>query len=343
MDSVTAKAFNAAVDRRMDSDIASIRRDATGTAGGGLAGGALRHIYNEVLTEDHPMPNALKLFPVDSSVPLGTKVHEVWRFFTAGDAKVWRGANSEIPVASMSQASEQFNVRYYVTKILWDVFEEIADGLANMDRLRILAEIARDTLEAFANQKIWYGDDANGIYGILNYPYITRFTLNGPSSLGWSLEEDFSSVDTTAYVKELVRFVTTAPLESSQTFRFDRLVMSEKMSVFLKGQLVQIPSSLIPMTLMDLFLKSQSVITSESQIETAWELDDCFGTGVSGIVGYKKDRNTIANVMPGGSILAFPVTNDGFAKYQPLAMAHGGIVCRKIGNVAIGMVQTDPS
>lgn len=342
MDSTTAKAFNAAVDARLDSDLQGIRTDAPGAAGGTVAAGALRHVYSEVLTEEHPVPNGLRIFPTDSSVPLGAKTHEVWRLFERGSARVWRGANSEVPTVNMAQASEQFNIRYYVTKILWDVFEEMADGMANIDRLRMLAEVARDVIEAFANQKIWFGDDNNGIYGVLNYPYVTRMALNGPSGKAWSLEEDLGAEDTSKYVSELVRFVTTAPIASRQTFRFDRLAMSEKLATFLKATLVHLPNTLMPMTLMELFLKSQSVITSESQIEAVWELDDAFGAGVSGIVGYRSDRNTIANVIPGGSIMAFPVTQDGFAKYQPLAMAHGGVVVRQIGNVAIAMVQTTP-
>jgi hypothetical protein len=342
MDSTTAKAFNAAVDARLDADLKNIRMDAPGAAGGSVAAGALRHVYSEVLTEEHPVPNGLRIFPTDSSVPLGAKTHEVWRLFERGSARVWRGANSEIPTVNMAQASEQFNIRYYVTKILWDVFEEMADGLANIDRLRMLAEIARDVIESFANQKIWFGDDNNGIYGVLNYPYVTRMALNGPDGQSFSLDEDLASTDTKEYVKELVRFVTTAPIESRQTFRFDRLAMSEKLLTFLKGTLVSDGTSLLPVNLLDLFLKSQSVITSESQIEAVWELDNAFGAGVSGIVGYRSDRNTIANVIPGGSILTFPVTQDGFAKYQPMAMAHGGIVMRQIGNVGIAMVQTTP-
>lgn len=321
---------------RFDNTGVEIKRDNVGT----LGAGALRHVYNEVLTEERPVPNGLALFPVDTTVQLGAKSHEVHRLLTTGDVRVWRGTNAQTGTVNMAQTSKDFPVRYYVTKILWDVFEEIADSYANLGRLQNLMRAAIEIVEAFANNKVWYGDDDNGIFGILNYPYITRLVLNGPGA--WSMEQDTSSIDTHEYLRELVRFVTYPTTQSKQAFRPDRLAISQKIATFLQGTWLQLPGHRDTMTLMDAFFRLQSVITSMEQVDVVWELDDCLGPNVSGILLYRRDRMTVANVIPGGDTQTLPIVDQGYVKWQPLFLAHGGVVIRRTGDVALAFAQTTP-
>ena len=345
-DSIGIAEFARIADARLDSflgkEFPHLRSDAAGgpAAGGTLGAGALRHVYNEVLKEEHPLPNGLSAFAIDTSVPLGAKTHQVDRVFMKGEVRTWRGANSEIPTVNMSQASKEFPVRYYVTKLMWDIFEELAESFANTDRLRLLMEGARGLIEQYANQKVWFGDDANGIYGVLNYPYITRLALNGPSGKAWDLEEDLSTEDTSVYVRELVRMVTYPSTVSKSVFRPNRVAMGEKLFNFLAGTLVQIPSSLTPISLLDRFLTAQSVITGRGQIDVFWELDDAYGEGLSACLAYRQDKLSIANVVIGGGIQVMPICDQGFVKWQPLWMAHGGIVMRRVGDNVLAVIDT---
>jgi len=333
-DGVAFDEFVKVLDKHVDGQLAALRVDGIGPTGGGLGAGKLRHVYAEVLNEERPLPNGLAIFPTDTSVPLGAKDHEVTRVYASGEARVWRGAGSQLPTVNMAQASKVFPIRYYVTQILWDVFEDLAENVANIGRLQLLARAARDVLEAFANQKVWWGDDASGIYGVLNYPWVTRLSLANTYDLAATV------TDTEAHVRELVRLVSYPTLNSKQVFAPNRLAMGTKMHAFLAGTLVKSSSALTPISLLERFLAANPYIRSEAQIDICWELDDAFASGVSAVVAFRQDRNTVANVIPGGGIQTLPIVDEGFTKYQPMFLAHGGIVMRRVGDVVVGMVDT---
>ena len=59
----------------------------------------LEHKYAEVLMEPRPLQNALRLFPIDTSVPPGAKFHTIHRIFGDGEVKVYRG--SSVPAIGM--------------------------------------------------------------------------------------------------------------------------------------------------------------------------------------------------------------------------------------------------
>lgn len=335
-DTKTAKSmlqrFQALVDQRMDGDLKAARRnDNLGASGGVLSAGALRHIYSEVLTEARPEQTGLTLFPVDTSVPLGSRSHEVQRVYGVGDARVWRGANTKIPTVQMGSASETFKVQYYVTSVVWDFFEELSVGLADIGQIRILMEIAREVLNDFLNDKVWFGDDALKIYGVLNYPWVTRAVLNG----NWY----GSPAQTEAYIEELAR-ITNYAFEASRTvFRPTDIAISPRMYNWLTRTKLKDTGTLTLRSLMEDFLATSPFIRSLEQVHVAHELQDAFGTGLDGVLVYRADLRTIANVIPGGSQQVLPLIDDGIVKQQPIFIAHGGIVMRDVGNVLVAVAR----
>lgn len=334
---VRTKEFTQIVDSMLGEQLS--RRDAGPAAGGTKGAGALRHVYAKILEEDRPLPNGLRLFSPDTEVPLGARTHEVQREFFRGSVKTWRGTDDNVPTVSRAQTSKVFKVDYYITQIMWSYFEELADGLSgDTSRVSRLLKAARDIMEAHANQRTWFGDPDGGLYGVLNYPWVTRLALAG----NWNINATIT--DTEAYARALTRLVNYPTTESKQVFAPNRIAMGTRMHEFMANTLVKNSTTLLPMTLLDKFLKGNPHIRSESQIEICWELDNAYGDGVSAVVIYLDDSETISNVIPGGSMQNLPLIEKGYKSIMPMFMAHGGIVMRRVGNVVIALVDTsDPA
>lgn len=351
---VGLKQFETEVARRIDAWFAKPERadgeriDATAAPGGTLGVGALRVVLGPAMAETRPLPSAFDLFSTDStSVPLGKNEIEASRFWIRGDVKVWGGSGTEIPTIGRSQATRTWKVRYYITSVMGDVFEDMVSNAAGVNTWAELLRGVMLVMEEFANLQTWYGDDTHGLLGVLNYPWFNRISLNGPSGKAWSIDEDLSGIVTNEYVMELVRFVTHAWTVSKTAFRPNRMIIGQKMANFLKATKVAHSTTQIgdPPTLMEDFLRRQTIITSEAQIAIAQELDDAFDAtnGISCIVLDRKDPMVIANILPGAGSQMLPLVKEGFVYTQPVFMAHGGIVSRKAGEVTIGYVETTAS
>ena len=91
---------------------------------------------------------------------------------------------------------------------------------------------------------------------------------------------------------------------------------------------------------LDLFLARSPIITRIEQIVVARELDDAFATGVSCVVLDSPDEMVIRNILPGGGPQLLPLVKEGFNYYQPMFMAHGGILSLLPQSVTIGLVDT---
>jgi len=340
-DGVKTSVFQRRVDSRLDNVLSVFRKDAAGNAGGTLGAGKLRHVYQELLKEERPTPSGLRLFQTDTSVPLGAKTHEVEREFYRGEVKTWAGTGDDTPTVQSARLSKTFKVHHYITSVLWDYFEELADSFSKDNgRVRRLLMGATELMEQYANQRIWHGDPDGGLFGVLNYPWVTRLTLTG----NWHINVATGSLDTDAYAKELSRFVNYPTIQSKQVFNPTRLAMGTKMYEFMSNTLIEKSGAMLPMTLMEKFLKSNPWIRSESNIDVVWELDDAFGDGVSAVLAYRPEADTIANVIPGGGVQNLPLIEQSYMKIMPMFMAHGGIVMRRVGSVVIGFVDTsDPN
>ncbi len=343
---VAIKAFQDAVDKRLDGQFSALRTDAAPSTGGTLGAGALRAVLAPILSEARPVPNGFAMFAQDvNSVMLGQNEVQATREFLRGEVKVWGGAAGTMPSVNRAQVTKTWKVRYYITQIMTDIFEEMTENVANTGRWAQLTAGMIAIMEEFANQKIWYGDDANSIYGVLNYPWFTRISLNGPSGKTWSTDADLSGTATDTYVRELIRFVTHAWTLSKTAFRPNRMIIGVKLMNFLKATPWKGGTTTVgdnPKSLLQTFLERNAIITQESQIEVAWELDDAFDAtnGISCIVLDRKDPMVIANILPGGGPQMLPLVEEGYVKYQPLFMAHGGIISRNAGVVTIGYVET---
>lgn len=350
--------FKAEVDKRIDGFFKAptwardgSRIDATSAPGGtALSVGALRVVLAPLLEATRPATSALELFVSDStSVPLGKNEISASRAWTFGEVKPWGGAGGDIPTIARTRAERTWKVAYYITSMVRDIFEDMVTGAAGVNEWALLAQGAVMVMEEFTNLRTWYGDDDTGLYGVLNYPWFTRISLNGPSGKAWSNDENLSGVVTEEYVKELVRFVTHSwtQAKGAVNFRPNRLIIGQTLANFLANTKVTYSATTTgsPPSLMADFLTRQTIITSMDQIVIAHELDNAYDStlGISCIVLDRKDPFVISNILPGGGPQMLPIVPDGFTHTQCMFMAHGGIISRAAGAVTIGYVETTPA
>lgn len=322
---------------RFDSAIAMLKRtmrgdsaraDAFTASAGYHMARQLEHIYAEVLLEPSPPNSALDLFPVNTtSVALGARTHTVRRMFTEGEAAVYHGGNAGIPRVGLTQQEEQFPVRYYVTAFGYNVFEQAASGFANTAMVQDHMRAARDVLLQFLNRKTWFGDSTNGIYGIINYPYLDK------KSIATAFDGSASPDDV---IEELNRLANWPMEQSKGTYRPTAVVMSPRV----RNYLMTTPrASGSDETIGSFWLKTNTLgITS---ILSAWELTGAGPSGTDGILFFAADAYGIDNVVP-SLFSTLPVQSMGFDDMTFCFAAHGGVVMRNVGCNILGWVDATP-
>lgn len=302
---------------RMDSNAKLIQRLDSSYAGStGLhLSRDLEHIYAEVMRNEYPDNNALAMFPIDRSVPPGAKTHTVRRIDQQGQAQVHRGKADDISTVSVSMDEETFPVLYYTIGVEWDHFEELASGFANSSLLDESLTAARDIMLEFWNDKTWNGDESNGLYGVLNYPYINKYVMGGAV-----FEHGGDAADMLSALQRLVDY----PGELNKgkgIIRPNTVVMSVRMKQIIEGTYF---SGVEGPTVLSRLESSKNV-----RVEAAWELQGTGPGGTDQVLAFKAgDRRSIANVAPIG-FTQLPMQEQGFQYLIPCFMAHGGVIMRK--------------
>lgn len=308
------------VDSRMWQKLANeygmdnVRKDAFNEGGGMFLPRQLEQVYARVLEEKHPVPNALSMFFTDTSIAPGARTHTVRRFLQDGEAMVYR-AGQEVPKVGVTQVEEQFPVRHYVTSFSTNHFEMLSADFANVNEFERKMRSARRVLEMFMNLKAWYGSEADGLLGVLNYPW---------------LDKKLSSVlfDGTADPDDVVAELNSAanfPAEQSkETFQPNRMVTSTRVRNYLMNTRL---GTVDKVTIGSFFVENNEFI---NRIESAWEMEGILGSSVDGILFYNDDQDGIANVVPQG-LTSLPIQTFGFDNITYVYMSHGGIIMRDSG------------
>ena len=121
---------------------------------GGNAGGFPRdfeHIYKEILAEKRAPLNYTKQMRMDGRVPLGAKTHTVRRRLGTGDAAIYRGGTTGIPVVGHSFVEEQFPVIYIVSAVETNWFELISDSFEGRNQFADDSRMAVRAIEERIN------------------------------------------------------------------------------------------------------------------------------------------------------------------------------------------------
>lgn len=298
--------------------------DAAGSNGFHLAR-QLEYIYAEVLREEFPPQSALEAFPLDNSVPAGATSHTVRRISQQGEAKVHRGNSSDVPRVGVTQEEESFPVRHYVVGIGLDIFELEASNFANSNLRQELQDAAQVTMMEFLNHKTWFGDEENGIHGVLNYPWIPKRVINqqfGPSA------------DPMKVLAALNEAANQAHEDSKTVYSPNAVIMSPRLLRYLRTTRVDSSDS---EKILDDFLSANPKIQTA---EEAWELQGAGPGGTDIMLFYRRDRRSIANVIP-KTFTMLPVQAQGFEMVVPCYMSHGGVVQRDVLNNVVCYVDVE--
>jgi hypothetical protein len=297
------------------------RADAFNGSAGFHMARQLEHIYAEVLREPFPLQNAFTLFPVDSTVPPGARTHTVRRLYQDGEATVYRGGNKGIPRVGVSQQEEQFPVRHYVTAFAYTLFDQLASNFANTAYVSELLRVARDVVMELANRKTWYGDPENGLYGVLNYPWLAKRAVSTPFDGTADADDVIAALNTLA----------NSPVENSKaTYRPDTFATSMRIRNYLMNTRM---GTVNDTTIGEFWLRTNSL--GIKAIEEAWELQGVGPGGTDGGLFYRRDRRGIANVIP-QPFTTLPVQSLGFEDTTFCYMSHGGVIMRDVGNNILG-------
>lgn len=300
-----------------------VRFDAFSASAGLHMARQLEHIYSEVLREPFPVQNAMTLFPMDTSVPPGAKTHTVRRVYQDGEVAVYRGGTTPIPRVGVSQQERTFPIRHYVTSFVYSLFEQLSSAFANTGLVAELLRTARDLMQEFLNQKTWYGDEVNGIYGVLNYPWLSKKVVATPFD---------GSADPDDVIAELNALVNYPKRVSKATLKPDTLVTSIRVRDYLMNTRMGTVSDT---TIGEYWLRTNS--QGIKSIEEAWELEGVGPGGTDGMLAYRKDRLGVVNVVP-QSFTTLPVQSLGFEDTTFAYMSHGGILMRDVGNNILGWI-----
>lgn len=317
--------------QRIDSMLTQMtgRRDSFSANQGLAMARQLEHVYADVLREEYPMKNAFTAFPIDTSVAPGNRTHTVRRIYQSGEAAVYR-AGEEIPRVGISQAEEQFPIRHYVTSFVFDIFERMATGRINISLAAELLRVARDVMDEFANLMTFFGDDANGIYGVLNYPWLDKFVMG--VTAGGSLADDAARQ---AMVNAFLELLDYPQDNTLSTFSPNTLATSGRVIRFLKRERFEDGSG---DTLYDRIVDSDKINT----IEEFRELQGTGPGGTDGVLAYRRDRLGIANVIV-QPFTTLPVQEFGFEEFTYAYMSHGGVIMRNVANNILGWIEFSAS
>lgn len=294
--------------------------DAQGFSDGFHLARQLEHVYQEALREEFPPQNALELFEVDNSVSPGARSHTVRRIEQQGEARVYRGNSRDTPRVGVTQDEQEFPVRHYVTSFEIDIFEQLASDYANSNLEQEFREAAGEVLMEFWNEKTWFGDEENSIYGVFNYPWTPKMFFPVKAS---------PSADADEFLFHLDKAAAFAHEESKTVYSPDFAVTSPRVHRYMSR--TRLPGYDDGTKIIEDFLDGHD------QIDDIEQAHECSGAGPGGtdiLFFFRRTRRSVANVLV-QSPQPLPVQREQFSEVVYLYMSHGGIIERDVLNCLI--------
>lgn len=270
--------------------------------------------YGEVLAEMYEPKSALRLFSQDTRPRPGAKTHSVKFKTHGGQARYFRANANDQGGVSVGIRKQEFPIHPIVTSIEFNYFDLLSDSFAGTSLRDDLEDAAREVMNDFLNQKVWYGDEDMGVYGVLNYPWLPKLA----SSI---VIQDATSAD--SILLWLHGIANYAAQASNETAAPNRMVMSTRMRDYLGTRKRTTTSD---ETILEAFLRNNSYISS---IDTAPEIQGA-GAGGTDIVLLDRagDRTSVANVVPQGFTM-LPIQQIGYDYKIPVFAMHGGVIMRR--------------
>ena len=288
----------------------------------------LEHSLNEVLREKYEPMNSFRLFTADTSTPPGaTSVHAA-RLHDYGEAGFYR-RGKPIPMVGNNKQDQAWPVRYAVAGFGYSLFERLSSDFANSNMVAENMRTCREILMRFVNWVNWFGNEAVGMYGITNSPYMPRYI----SSVAFN--DTSSPIDILNALLDAASYPETA---SKGTYKPNACVMSPRLRKYVFNRDKNSVSA-SDKSIGQVFVERQEEIDS---VDSAAELQGTGPGSTDGILIYRKDRMGIERVQVGGVFNALPPQDQGMETIVPCWCGTGGIRMRDPGTNVLMWV-TPPS
>lgn len=292
----------------------------------------LEYTLERVLEEKPLMPTALKLFPLNTEVPVGAETYRILSEESTGQARVSSSGDlGDVPLATVSGREETRNIRHVIAGHSISIWEEQADMFAGRSRrAKLLRRNRRDI--NFTLNKLFWGLEGlgalHGIYGVLDYPWLPRLDF----------EIGVSAATVQTFPQEVLaalhRLVNHPHERYQSVFYPDTLVLTNRVYNVL-NQTILTPGH--PQTVLKQFMETTQHI---KRIEIAWELENAGGAGIDGVLAYLANEEGIELVMPQG-FTSLPLIDQGLRTVSVQYASCGGVQMNYPRNNVLGLWDTN--
>lgn len=293
---------------------------------GGINGGLffsrqLEQVAAEVLRQPLPELNALKLFPVDDTVAPGAITYTVRRVYERGTAALYRGkAQRPATTASLTGREEQVPIRHAVAAATWSLFEANSANFAGFDYIGRMLDVARRAIAELHNSLLWNGSNADGLYGVLNYPWLDKLVESTTFS---------ATADKEAMLNALFAAIEYPEQESLGAMAPTHVVMSIKLWNFLNRTSINLANG-SNMTMLNYLAENNAAGIPRANFIKVQELQDAGPASTQGFFVYRRDRDAIRAVVS-QSTTTLPLQQVGFDNTQYLYSSFGGLIMPDVG------------
>lgn len=308
-----------------------VRMDSQDTNGGLFLARQLESRAAKVLEEPRKPLNGLKRFKRNFDVKPGATSHAVTRVYERGSAAIYRGGQRPVPRVTLTQREEIFPVRHLVDAFAFSVFDQASADFASFPLFDKGVRTARRAIDELENELIWNGSSADGIKGILNYPWLDKKVVSTAFS---------SSADVDAMCREIFALIEYPENNSRQAMAPTDIIFSHKLYNFLAT--VRVKDSTgngSGMTALKFIAENNSAKIPLERFHKAHELSDLSigGSTVQGVFVYNDDEDSIrvVDVQP---TTPLPLQSVGFETTQYMYRSLGGVVMADVGNCVLGYV-----
>lgn len=284
-------------------------------------------IRTQMFEEKRQPLTSMDLFALDTSVPLGAKKHTARRALGSGEAQIHDGRSSEIPRARTTYAEEQFGVAYVVCAVDVNIFEAFTTDWAGLRQYQLDLRHAYRLVEERLNRIAWFGDVGTQLYGVTNYPSMHVKVLSTAFNDAAVSEDVMTALTDLANAPIIQSGGVFSPTEMAVSPEIHRFLFSRKHST----------TGGTDTTIGEYFLNGQRASgTGVQRIVMAPELAAVGPAGQDGILCYRKDPETLAQVLiqPPTALPVFQ--SSPFDQTTVIFAATGGMVAPDVGNCILG-------
>lgn len=224
----------------------------------------LEYINPQILRVKRPVPNGLRLFAVDTSVPEGFLTYTERMLEHIGEADWISGGAGDFPAVDLGATERTKHIKPIGDSYSYNLMEIKAAQLTGTNLSLEKGLAARQAIERRLNRVVWEGDLNVGVHGVLTHPDVPWYVMPN------NLQAGFAQLvgDVTAAINDI-------PNETAQVEVPTRVICAPRVN----QALMQTSNANTDQTLWDQVFKANAYITNKSQIEVASELQ---GAGPAG-------------------------------------------------------------